>query len=58
MTKDDIEFEAWFEILRDDLAGRGVTFSDTDAVRGDYESGRNVWDVVDEIANEYLLESE
>ena len=49
-------FDEWFDTLRMHvLDGSGADFQDRDAVRGDYESGRDVFDVVDEIVAEYNL---
>lgn len=54
MTKTNFDFETWFDTLcLFVLDGTGVEFSDQDSVRGDYEDGRNVYDVADEIIAEY-----
>lgn len=53
MDKDTHDFETWFETLVDLLADRGVFFSDSDAVQGDYEQGKDIHDVVDEIEEEF-----
>lgn len=54
MTKDDFDFDTWFDNLSSfvlDLTG--IEFSDRDSVREDYEQGRNLADVAGEIADEY-----
>lgn len=54
MTKDTHDFETWYETLQLQVAERtGVKFTDEDSVTDDYENGRNVFDVIDEIAAEY-----
>lgn len=54
MTKCDSSFDDWFanlQLLVLDQAG--ADYRDADSVREDYEAGRNVFDVADEIAAEY-----
>ena len=53
MTKQDVEFDTWFEQLCEILADEGVSFSDADAVEMDYEDGKSVFDVAQEIKDEY-----
>lgn len=54
MTKNDFDFDAWFDGLAMMVLDRvGVAFRDQDSVRDDYENGRNLADVADEIAAEY-----
>lgn len=54
MNKSDTDFETWFDTLKINVLERsGVEFRDADAVRGDYEDGKNVYDVIDEIVAEY-----
>ena len=54
MDKDSFDFETWFEILAIHVLERtGVEFRDEDAVRADYDNGRDVFDVIDEIVAEY-----
>ncbi|WP_333709768.1 hypothetical protein [Malikia spinosa] len=54
MTSDDFDFDTWFDTLSLlVLDGAGVEFQDQDSVRNDYETGRNVHDVADEIIAEY-----
>lgn len=54
MNKASHDFETWFETLQTHVAERtGRSFSDMDSVRSDYEDGRDVFDVVDEICTEY-----
>lgn len=54
MDIDTHDFDTWFETLTDLLADRGVMFVDSDSVQGDYEQGKDVHDVADEIEAEYL----
>lgn len=54
MTKENTDFDSWFDILSLQVLDRtGVDFKDRDSVRGDYDEGRDVHDVIDEIAFEY-----
>ena len=54
MTNDNIDFDTWFETLTMlVLDNTGVEFQDQDSVRNDYETGRDVHDVADEIVLEY-----
>lgn len=54
MTKNDVDFDTYFETLQIHVADRaGAHFSDEAAIREDYEAGRNVFDVIDEICAEY-----
>ena len=54
MTKDEVDFDTWFDTLCIHVLDRsGVEFTDDDSVRADYESGRDVYDVIDEIVAEY-----
>lgn len=54
MTKDDFDFETWFDSLAVMVLDKtGVELRDPDSVRQDYETGRNLADVADEIAAEY-----
>lgn len=54
MDKDEVDFDTWFGVLNANLLDRaGVDFKDEGAVRGDYDEGRDVFDVIDEIAAEY-----
>lgn len=54
MIGDDFDFDTWFDTLSLlVLDGAGVEFRDQDSVRNDYETGRNVHDVADEIIAEY-----
>lgn len=54
MTKDQFDFETWFDTLQAAVADRcGVDFKDRDSVRDDYDSGRDVFDVIDKIVDEY-----
>lgn len=53
MTKYTHIFELWFEELTDILHDRGISFSCEDSVSDDYEAGKNVHDVADEIEKEY-----
>ncbi len=55
MTKDDFDFDTWFDTLKIHVFDRaGVEFQDEDSVREDYNNGRDVYDVIDDIvAAEY-----
>ena len=53
MTHTDTDFETWFDLLSMHLADAGIQFNDADAVRSDYEAGRDLFEVVDEIRREY-----
>ena len=53
MNLDNADFEEWFDTLQMHLSDRGIQFTDKEAVREDYLQGKNVFDVVDEIAAEY-----
>ncbi len=52
MTRDEVCFEDWFDNLCLILSGKSINFRDADSVRDDYEAGRDVFDVADEIAQE------
>lgn len=55
MTKNEFDFETWFDNLSMMVLDiSGVNFNDQDSVRDDYDQGRNLADVADEIAAEYL----
>jgi hypothetical protein len=53
MNIDTHDLDTWFETLVNLLADRGVMFADRDAVEADYEQGKDVHDVADEIEEEY-----
>ncbi len=53
MTKNETGFESWFDYMKNYLAESGIDFRDEDAVREDYESGKDFYDVADEIKLEY-----
>ena len=54
MTKNEFDFETWFDSLSMMvLDATGVEFRGMESVRDDYEKGRNLADVADEIAAEY-----
>jgi hypothetical protein len=54
MTKDEFDFGTWFDSLSMMVLDRtGIEFRDQESVRQDYEKGRNLADVADEIADEY-----
>lgn len=54
MTKQDFDFETWFDTLKIHVLDRaGVEFDDEDSVREDYDNGRDVYDVIDDIVAEY-----
>ena len=54
MTNIDFDFETWFETLKINILDRcGVEYRDEESVRADYDAGRDVYDVIDEIVAEY-----
>lgn len=53
MTINDTDFETWFSCLQVNLLYAGIDFHDDHAVRGDYDQGRDMFDVVEEIVQEY-----
>lgn len=54
MTSSDTDFDTWFETLQSHVLDQtGVQFNDSDSVKADYDQGRNVFDVIDEIVDEY-----
>ncbi len=53
MTKNDTAFKNWFDYMANYLADSGIDFRDEDAVRDEYESGKDFHDVADEIKLEY-----
>jgi hypothetical protein len=54
MHKNELDFETWFSNVAEMVADQSdARFSDKDAVRKDYENGRNCADVAKEIADEY-----
>lgn len=54
MTKDQVDFDTWFYAMcMEILEATGVQFRDEDAVREDYDSGANCYDVAREIVDEY-----
>lgn len=57
MTKQDFDFDTWFETLCNMVLDKcGVEFRDEESVRDDYECGANCADVADDIAAEYGVE--
>lgn len=53
MTKDDVNFDDWFDLLTMSLSDQGINFNDAESVRDDYNNGKNLFDVIDEILAEY-----
>lgn len=54
MTKNDVDFDTYFSNIQMHVLDRvGVDFQDEDSVREDYEAGRDLFDVIDEICAEY-----
>ena len=54
MKNSDVDFETWFSTLANLVQdGSGVNFQDEDSVKADYEAGKDVHDVADEIIAEY-----
>ncbi len=56
MTKAECQFETWFEILSVQVLDRAkVDLKDPDSVREDYEQGRDLFDVADEIVADEIV---
>lgn len=54
MTNQEFSFDVWFDVLQSHVLDRtGVDFRDRDSVRGDYDAGADVFDVIDDICAEY-----
>ena len=53
MRKNNVSFEDWFELLQMNLQDEGIDFNDEESVRADYEEGKSLFDVIDEIHAEY-----
>lgn len=54
MQNTDVDFETWFGVLQSNVLDRtGVDIKDEDAFRGDYDTGRDVFDVIEEMVAEY-----
>ena len=53
MTRNDTDFERWFDMLQTALSDDGINFRDADSVREDYDGGKDLYDVADEIKAEY-----
>jgi hypothetical protein len=54
MKKPEFDFDTWFGVLQANVLDRSeVNYQDEDSVRDDYENGRDVYDVIDEIVAEY-----
>ena len=54
MDKETFDFDMWFDTLAILVLERtGVEFRDVDAVRADYDNGRDAFDVIDEIVAGY-----
>ena len=54
MTKNEFDFDTWFDNLALMVLDKaGVEFRDMESVRGDYEDGKNLADVAEQIAAEY-----
>lgn len=47
------EFDDWFENLRLTLLDENIQFNDRESVREDFEAGRDLFEVADEIRAEY-----
>ena len=56
MTKNEIDFESWFDALCCTLLDRDIDFKDADSVREDFTQGKDLFEVADEIALEYGAE--
>ncbi len=55
MDKNDVSFDDWFDLLVMRLSDQGINFSDPEAVRDDYDNGKSLFDVINEIMDEYKL---
>ena len=54
MTKTEFDFDTWFDSLAAMVLDEtGFDLRDQDSVRADYDAGRNLADVAEEIAAEY-----
>jgi hypothetical protein len=53
MDNTTVDFDEWFEHLEMLLSEEGINFQDQDAVREDFNAGKNIFDVCDEIKAEY-----
>ena len=54
MKKPEFDFDTWFGVLQSNVLDRtGVDIKDEDAFRGDYDTGRDVFDVIEEMVAEY-----
>lgn len=53
MTKYDNDFDAWFDLLKLNLEENGIQFNDQESVRFEYEQGKDLYVVADEIKAEY-----
>ena len=54
MQNTDVDFETWFGVLQSNVLDRtGVDIKDEDAFRDDYDTGRDVFDVIEEMVAEY-----
>lgn len=52
-TKEELSFEEWFKLLVKILDAREIIFRDPDAVIDDYEEGKTVETVANDITAEY-----
>lgn len=54
MTNTEFDFDTWFGVLQSNVLDRsGVDFRDEESVRCDFDGGRDVYDVIEEIVAEY-----
>jgi len=54
MNKNDCDFDTWFDALVLNINEQtGVNFRDRESVKDDYNAGRDLFDVADEISAEY-----
>lgn len=58
MNKDSNSFDEWFSLLESHLQCNGIVFKDEESVRGDYDEGRDVLDVLDDILREYGVDDD
>lgn len=56
MTKSNVDFDTWIELLQMNLADKGI-LSEEETLKSDYridyDKGRDMFDVLDEVIAEY-----
>lgn len=53
MNKTDSNFDTWFDVLQMQLSDAGINFKDAELVRKDYDDGKSLFEVLEEIKAEY-----